>query len=78
MKSLLKFAVLSALLISGKLTKQPVPAALAQNEVIKEAGVTRSDNSVVLVHQVLTSEPVRPGLEQTPGQAGGGFLAELF
>ena len=73
MKSILKFAVLSALLVSGKLAKQPLPAVTAQNET------AIPENSVVLVHQVLTSEPVLPARKPAPSPNGGsGLLAELF
>ena len=74
MKSLLKFAALAALLISGKLAKQPMPAVMVRNEA-----VTSPENSVVLVHQVLTSEPVLPAQKPTSSPNGGsGLLAELF
>ena len=75
MKTLLKFTLLSALIISGKLAKQPAhaiatPAATTQ---------TTTGNSIVMVHQVLTSEPVKPAQQSTQEQpSGSGLLAELF
>ena len=75
MKSFLKFALLAALIITGKLAKQPAPAAVAQTETIK----ITPNASVVLVHQSLTSEPVEPTREQAqPQQSGSGLLAEMF
>ena len=73
MKSVLKFAVLSALLVSGKIAKQPLPAVTAHSEL-----APNTENSVVLVHQVLTSEPVLPAQNTTPSSNSGGLLAELF
>ena len=67
MKTLLKFTLLSALIIGGKLAKQPVPAPVADKST--------TSNSLVLVHQVLTSEPVQPAQQQL---SGSGFLTELF
>lgn len=76
MKSLFKFALLSALIIGGRLVKQPAPTAMAQASHAKPAATT---SSVVLVHQVLTSEPVPPAKEQTQSQhSGNGLIAELF
>ncbi|GAA4040393.1 hypothetical protein GCM10022409_27830 [Hymenobacter glaciei] len=74
MKSLFKFALLSALIVGGRLAKQPAPASMAQ------AMPSQADNgSVVLVHQVLTSEPVPPAKEQNqPQNSGNGLIAELF
>lgn len=73
MKSLFKFALLSALIVGGRLAKQPAPATVA-----KAAPATNS-SQVVLVHQVLTSEPVPPTKEQNPPQhSGNGLIAELF
>jgi hypothetical protein len=75
MKSLLKFTLLSALIISGKLAKQAAPAAVAQSVETQATPTT----SVIMVHQVLTSEPVKPAREQAqPQQSGNGLLAELF
>lgn len=75
MKSLLKFALLSALIIGGRLTKESAPAATAQ---IVEP-VAKPDSSIILVHQVLTSEPVQPTQEQAkPQQGGSGLIAEMF
>ena len=74
MKSLFKFALLSALIVGGRLAKQPAPAAIARN-----TPATANRGSVVLVHQVLTSEPVPPAKEQNqPQHSGNGLIAELF
>ena len=73
MKSLFKFALLSALIVGGRLAKQPAPAIMAQ------ATPAANNGSVVLVHQVLTSEPVPPAQEQNqPQHSGNGLIAELF
>lgn len=75
MKSLLKFTLLSALIISGRLVKEP--ATVTAVRTIQSAA--KPDSSVVLVHQVLTSEPVQPAPEQNqPQQSGSGLLAEMF
>ena len=74
MKFLFKFTLLSALIIIGRLAKQPAPAAMAQ----ATTGVV-NNGLVVLVHQVLTSEPVPPTKEQNQSQhSGNGLIAELF
>ena len=74
MKSLFKFALLSALIVGGRLAKQPAPVATAQ-----AAPAAANNGSVVLVHQVLTSEPVPPTKEQNqPQHSGNGLIAELF
>ena len=73
MKSLFKFALLSALIIGGRLAKQPAPATVAQT------APPTNNGSVVLVHQVLTSEPVPPAPAQNPPPpSGNGLIAELF
>ena len=75
MKTLLKFTLLSALIISGKIAKQPAQATAAK----KPATEATANNSIILVHQVLTSEPVQPVQEPTQRQtSGSGLLAELF
>ena len=75
MKSLLKFSLLTALIIGGKFAKTSVPASAAQASTFQG----RPDSSVVLVHQVLTSEPVKPNREQAPPQqSGSGLITELF
>ena len=75
MKSLLKFTLLSALIIGGKLAKQPAQAVGTQKSTTRPA----AENSMVMVHQVLTSEPVPPAQEPTQRQiSGSGLLAELF
>ena len=74
MKSLFKFALLSALIIGGRLAKQPASTSMAQAQL-----VPANNGSVVLVHQVLTSEPVPANQEQNPPQhSGNGLIAELF
>lgn len=75
MKPLFKFALLSALIVGGKLAKQPATTVVARKQVTKPA----NRNSIILVHQVLTSEPVQPTREKDqPQQSGNGLLAELF
>lgn len=71
MKSLLKFVLLSALIIGGRLVKQPAPATVARTV----EPVAKPDSSVILVHQVLTSEPVQPAQSQP---SGNGLIAEMF
>ena len=76
MKSVLKFALLAALIVTGKLVKQPVQATAGQSVEAKSAV---NSTPVVLVHQVLTSEPVKPAREQEqPQQSGSGLIAEMF
>ena len=75
MKSLLKFTLLSALIISGRLFKESAPATVARTV----EPTAKFSSSVVLVHQVLTSEPVRPTRQQAPPQqSGSGIIAEMF
>ena len=73
MKSLLKFTLLLALIIGGRLAKQPSATVVAQVSTQHS-----TSGSVVLVHQVLTSEPVPPAQEQDQPQSGNGLIAELF
>jgi len=74
MKSLFKFALLATLVIGGRLAKQPAPAASAH-----AIPTQVNSGAVVLVHQVLTSEPVPVAKEQNPPQhSGNGLIAELF
>jgi hypothetical protein len=74
MKSLLKFSLLSALIIGGRLAKTTLPATAAQPTTFQG----RPDTSMVLVHQVLTSEPVKPAQQQTyTQQSGSGLITEL-
>jgi len=73
MKALLKFLLLLALIIGGKLSKQAAPATVASTP----APVAQPSNSVVLVHQVLTSEPVAPASQQPP-QPGSTTVMEMF
>jgi hypothetical protein len=75
MKSLLKFTLLSALIISGKLAKQSAPVAVAQNVQTTHA----PDTTVVFVHQVTSTEPAKPVQENAqPQQSGPSLLANLF
>ena len=76
MKSLLKFSLLSALIIGGKFAKTTAPATVAQVNTFQPRPDT---SSVMLVHQVLTSETVKPAREQVPPQqSGSGFITEMF
>ena len=80
MKTLLKFTLLSALIIGGKLAKKPASASKSPATINK----TITGNSIVMVHQVLTSEPVKPSQQQPSQQpsqqqpSGSGLLTELF
>lgn len=77
MKSLLKFTLLTGLIIGGKLAKQPAQTTVAQTVTNKSAATNNSP--VLFVHQVLTSEPVQPVQEQNqPQQSGSGLIAEMF
>jgi hypothetical protein len=77
MKSLLKFSLLSALIIGGKFAKTTAPATAAAQ--VNTVHPRQDTSSVVLVHQVLTSEPVKPTREQAPPQqSGSGFITEMF
>ncbi len=74
MKSLFKLALLSALIVGGRLAKQPALSAAAQ-----ATPAAINNGSVVLVHQVLTSEPVPEAKAQNqPQRSGSGLVAELF
>ena len=76
MKSVFKFALLASLIVTGKLIKQPSQVAAGQSVAAKSV---KNSTSVVLVHQVLTSEPVKPTREQPqPQQSGNGLIAEMF
>ena len=75
MKSLLKFTLLSALIISGRLVKDSAPVSVARTA----EPVAKSSSSVLLVHQVLTSEPVQPAREQNLSQqSGSGLITDMF
>lgn len=69
MKVFLKFSLLLALIVVGKLAKQPAPPALALAPAPTARFVPITE--VVLVHQVLTSEPV---LCQPPALGPYGYL----
>ncbi|GAB3581260.1 hypothetical protein GCM10027345_23790 [Hymenobacter daeguensis] len=72
---MLKFSLLTALIISGKMAKQASPATVAQTVNTQKA----SSSNVVLVHQVYGSQPVQSGREKAqPQQSGSGLLAEMF
>ncbi len=58
MKAFLKFSLLLALIVIGKLAKQPAPSVLAHTST--ETAPAMPASQVTLVHQVLTSEPVSP------------------
>jgi hypothetical protein len=73
MKSLLKFSLLSALIISGKLSKQAAPAAMAQAPSV----TTAPDTSMVFVHHMVPSEPAKPTRQQSR-QSNRLFVAEMF
>ena len=75
MKSLLKFTLLSTLIISGRLVKESASATVAHTT----EPVAKFGSPVILVHQVLTSEPVRPARQQAPPQpSGSGLITEMF
>jgi len=77
MKSLLKFTLLSALIITGKLAKDSALVPVVQAPV--QTTKTTPNPSVVMVHETLTSQPVPQHREQAqPQQSGNGLLAELF
>ena len=76
MKSVFKFVLLAALIVSGKFVKQPIKKDAAQ---VVETKRVANPTSVILVHQVLTSEPVKPAQEpEQPLQSGNGLIAEMF
>ncbi|WP_201983687.1 hypothetical protein [Hymenobacter rubidus] len=72
MKSLLKFSLLTALIISGKLAKQAAPATVAQT--VKPQKPAQS--SVVLVNQVYNAELAKP--TQPSQRSGSGFITEMY
>ena len=75
MKSLLKFTLLSILIISGRLAKESASVTVAHTT----KSVVKPGSPAILVHQVLTSEPVRPARQPTPPQSSGnGLIAEMF
>jgi hypothetical protein len=77
MKTLLKFSLLSALVITGKLAKQSTPTAVATTQSVEMKA--SPSNSVVMVNHISGSEPVTPVQEPVQHQQGGsGLLAELF
>ena len=64
MKSLLKFTLLSALIISGRLAKQTAPAAAAKTIETK----TAPDTSMVFVNRITLLKPIKNGEEKNKGQ----------
>ena len=74
MKALLKLVLLLALIVGGKLAKEAAPATVAQSPA--PTTTQEKSNRVVMVHQVLTSEPVAPSEEQ-PRQ-GSPIVTEMF
>lgn len=72
MKALVKLVMLLALIVGGKLAKEAAPATVATTP----APASVKPGRVVLVHQVLTSEPVVPAEEQ-PRQ-GNPIVTEMF
>lgn len=75
MKSLLKFTLLLALIISGKLAKQPAGAAVSQTIETKAA----PDTSMVFVNQITAAEPAKTAEEKNQEQQGNaGLLADMF
>lgn len=74
MKSLLKFTLLSALIISGKLAKQSSSVATAQSVETK----SEFDPSVVMVNQILDSESAKPAAQNQPQQPRRMLLSEVF
>lgn len=67
--------LLSALIVGGRLTKQAAPATVAHTSQTANA----SENSMLLVHHVMPSEPVKPASAPVqPQQSGNGLLAEMF
>ncbi|MDO7874884.1 hypothetical protein Q5H93_09090 [Hymenobacter sp. ASUV-10] len=74
MKALVKLVLLLALIVGGKLAKEAAPVTVAQSPV--SATQQEKSNRVVMVHQVLTSEPVAPSEEQ-PRQ-GSPIVTEMF
>lgn len=77
MKTLLKFSLLSALIISGKLAKQPAPVAAAATSTATTTGIPIK--SVVFVHHSLSSEPVLTIREEVPPQrARTSIFAAMF
>jgi hypothetical protein len=71
MKTLFKFSLLLALIIGGKVAKQTPPATVAAKTTTVNA---QQPTSVVLVHQVLTSEPVVPASHSFRPDNGGGIV----
>jgi hypothetical protein len=76
MKSLVKLLMLLALIVGGKLAKEASPVTVAQSPAPAQVAEQEKSNRVVMVHQVLTSEPVPPAEEQ-PRQ-GSPIVTEMF
>ncbi|HEX8329943.1 MAG TPA: hypothetical protein VF629_20570 [Hymenobacter sp.] len=66
---------MSALIISGKLTKQAAPVAVAQTVET----TTIPDTSVVFVHHMLPNETVKPVRQQSQTrQSNPSFVSQMF
>ena len=79
MKSLFKFALLSALIIGGKLAKQPTSAAIAE----KSATPNAAYSPVVLVRENKPYTPVKVAQrkaqpEPAPQPTESGIITEMF
>jgi hypothetical protein len=75
MKPFFKVTLLFALIISGKLAKEPAPVATAKTVQMKPA----SDTSVVFVNHLTAAQPVKPVSDKTqPEQSGINLIANLF
>ena len=75
MKSLLKFTLLSALIIGGKLAKQTAPAAAAKTIETK----TAPDTSMVFVNRITVLKPIKNGEEKNKGQQKNvALLVDMF
>ncbi|WP_143080157.1 hypothetical protein [Hymenobacter arizonensis] len=75
MKSLFKFTLLFALIVSGKLAKQPAAAAMAKNAESKPA----ADTSMVFVSQMIPAQSVKPAhAKAKTRQTGTDLIANLF
>ena len=75
MKSLLKFTLLAALIISGKLTKQTPAVASTQTIETK----TTTDSAIVFVNQNTVTEPAKTNeAKSTKQEQNTTLLANMF
>ncbi|WP_426058791.1 hypothetical protein [Hymenobacter sp. B1770] len=75
MKSLFKFTLLFALIVSGKLAKQPAAIAVAKNTESKPA----TDTSMVFASQMFLVQSIKPVQSETkPEQTDTSLMANLF